>query len=399
MKKRFILTGMMSLLAMLNLAHGSGSDQHHLNPTSRFYVHTPSQQPPTPSPAQPKSPAKPKSPAQKRECTWSRLPDGTYTCGFNIQRSSSHKTSSKPQVPQQNRKKSSGTQVSRKNPNKNPATQVPKQNSVPAPPPAPPVSDSSQTDTCNFLTLGFAAYEQARLGRDSTGVLEKCNQSPTPASPAPKPAPPAAPSPALSISSAEYLEIIDLLKKQLELKKQQLSQTEKNYQAITKNQSTSTGSQKIDFSSFLLKEPESLYRSDRLSRESYQKVLDGENKISGTFDQMSKVISGRLQSISVLDKVAGLESFEKIESRFQYLQKLFGELQKKENLKDIADFQAHIDGTLAMIQNEFIKMEMVAYLRDAEHSLIKRKRRELDMQFFNHEKKGMPSIRLKQKPM
>ncbi|WP_375677610.1 type IV secretion system protein [Bartonella sp. AS69XJJH] len=205
------------------------------------------------------------------------------------------------------------------------------------------------------------------------------------------------PPPALS---AEYLELIkllkkgeaiELLKKQLELKKEQLSQTEKAYQAITKNQKT--GPQKIDFSSFFLKEPESFYKSDKLSRESYQKVLEEENKISGTFDQVGNSIFARLEFISSLDKALTLKTFENVENRFQYLKELFDELQTKENLKDIADLQAHIDGSLAMIQNESIKMQMVAYLRNAERSLIKRKRRELDMKIFDHEKKGMPTIR------
>ncbi|UNF38687.1 type IV secretion system protein [Bartonella krasnovii] len=200
------------------------------------------------------------------------------------------------------------------------------------------------------------------------------------------PAPPKSPS-----LSTEYLEIIELLKKQLALKKEQLSQTEKAYQAITKSQKT--GSQQIDFSSFFLKEPESLYKNDKLSRSSYQKVLEEENKVSGTFDEIGKAIFARSKRVPLLDKAVSLENFEKVESRFQYLNDLFNELQTKENLKDVADLQAHIDGTLTMIQNEFIKMEMVAYLRDAERSLMKRKRRELDMRFFDHEKKGMPTIR------
>ncbi|WP_375636795.1 MULTISPECIES: type IV secretion system protein, partial [unclassified Bartonella] len=190
---------------------------------------------------------------------------------------------------------------------------------------------------------------------------------------------------------AEYLEIIELLKKQLELKKEQLSQTEKAYQAITKGQKTAP--QKIDFSSFFLKEPESLYKRDKLSRESYQKVLEEENKIYGSFEQMGKAISRRLQFASILDKAVSLETFENVENRFKYLQHLLDEIQKKENLKDTADLQAHIDGSLAMIQNEFIKMEMVAHLRNAEQSLIKKKKRELSMKFFNHEAKGMPTIR------
>ncbi|WP_375657572.1 MULTISPECIES: type IV secretion system protein [unclassified Bartonella] len=204
----------------------------------------------------------------------------------------------------------------------------------------------------------------------------------------------------VSASPAEYLElinllkkeeIIELLKKQLALKKEQNSQIEKTYQAITKSQKT--GFKTIDFSSFFLKEPELLYKSDKLSRESYQKVLEDEKKISGSFNQMGKAISERLKFASILDKAVSLETFEIAENRFQYLKNLLDEVKTKENLKDIADLQAHIDGSLAMIRNEFIKMEMVAYLRDAEQSLIKNKRRELDMKIFDNEKKEMPIIR------
>ncbi|UNF40416.1 hypothetical protein MNL09_08345 [Bartonella krasnovii] len=218
-------------------------------------------------------------------------------------------------------------------------------------------------------------------------VDRNTTNNPAPPNPAPpNPAPPKSPSP-----SAEYLEIIELLKKQLALKKEQLSQTEKAYQAITKSQKT--GSQQIDFSSFFLKEPESLYKNDKLSRSSYQKVLEEENKVSGTFDVIGKAIFARLQFLSVLDKAITLKTFSNVENRFKYLNNLFNELQTKETLKDIADLQAHIDGTLTMIQNESIKMQMVAHIRNAERSLMKRKRRELDMRFFNHENKSVPTIR------
>ncbi|WP_375667134.1 type IV secretion system protein [Bartonella sp. CL26QHWL] len=213
-----------------------------------------------------------------------------------------------------------------------------------------------------------------------------------------EPSSPAAVSP--PAPPAEYLELIKLLKKgeiielltkQLELKKKQLSQTETTYQAITNSQKTEPKT--VDFSSVFLKEPESLYKKDKLSRASYQKVLEEENKISGTFDQVGNSIFARLEFISVLDKAITLKTFENVEKRFKYLKALFDELQTKENLKEIADLQAHIDGSLAMIQNESIKMQMVVHLRNAERSLIKRKRRELDMKIFDHEKNGMPTIR------
>ncbi|WP_375657389.1 type IV secretion system protein, partial [Bartonella sp. CM120XJJH] len=251
--------------------------------------------------------------------------------------------------------------------------------------------DTDPLAACNVLAVAAAEFEKRMYGKDSSGILEKCSKL---QSSAPPPQPASPPQPALSAEYSEILqllkkgEIIELLKKQLVLEKEQLSQTEKAHQAITKNQKT--GSKKIDFSSFFLKEPKSLYKSDKLSKESYQKVLEEENKISGSFDQMGKAISERLQFASIQDKAVSLETFENVENRFKYLKELLDEIQKKENLKDTADLQAHIDGSLAMIQNEFIKMEMVAHLRNAEQSLIKRKRRELAMKIFNHEKKGMP---------
>ncbi|UNF40411.1 hypothetical protein MNL09_08320 [Bartonella krasnovii] len=245
-------------------------------------------------------------------------------------------------------------------------------------------SDSPQISTCNFLEVASRIKEKEKLGLSpseaSKEAFNECTQPPLTS-------PPVAP----AVPSAEYLKAIELLKKQLALKKEQLSQTEKTYQAITKNQNT--GTQKIDFSSFFFKEPESLYKNDKLSRSSYQKVLEEENKVSGTFDVIGKAIFARLQFLSVLDKAITLKTFSNVENRFKYLNNLFNELQTKETLKDIADLQAHIDGTLTMIQNESIKMQMVAHIRNAERSLMKRKRRELDMRFFNHENKSVPTIR------
>ncbi|WP_208442547.1 type IV secretion system protein, partial [Bartonella raoultii] len=191
------------------------------------------------------------------------------------------------------------------------------------------------------------------------------------------------------VSTKEYQEIVELLKKQIKATEDQIQKTEKAYQAITKD----TSPRKIDFSSFLLKEPEALYKESKLSSEPYQKLLEEENSISGTFDQVGKSIFARLQFVSSIDKALTLKTFQNVEKRFEHLKKLFDELETKENLKDIADLQAHIDATLAMIQNESIKMQMVVHLRNAERSLIKRKRRELDMKFFDQEKKSMPSIR------
>ncbi|WP_375668093.1 MULTISPECIES: type IV secretion system protein [unclassified Bartonella] len=312
MKKRFIITGMITLLGMINLAHAVNIDGSHIDSFRKTYI------------LQPRTPATPPAPS------------------VNIGDIDSLRKTyfTQPRTPSNS--------------------------------PAPAVNG------------GKAHLDSFR---HTYAIL--------PRTPSKSPASPKSPA-----TPAEYLELIKLLKKeeiielltkQLELKKKQLSQTETTYQAITKNQKTEPKT--IDVSSFFLKEPELLYKKDKLSKESYQKVLEEENKISGTFDKMGKAISERLQFASIQDKAVSLETFENVENRFKYLQHLLDEIQTKENLKDIADLQAHIDGSLAMIQNEFIKMEMVAHLRNAEQSLIKRKRRELDMKIFDHEKNGMPTIR------
>ncbi|WP_375635190.1 MULTISPECIES: hypothetical protein, partial [unclassified Bartonella] len=171
----------------------------------------------------------------------------------------------------------------------------------------------------------------------------------SPSAPRPQPASPTQSSPPTQPAlSEQYLKIIALLTKHLELKKEQLSQIENAYQAITKDQRTAP--KQIDFSNFFLKKPELLYKGSKLSGKSYQEVLNDENRYSQSFDQLGKLLFGRLQNVSIIDKAVTLKTFQNVESRFQYLRKLFNELQTKEKLKDIADLQAHIDGTLAMIQ-------------------------------------------------
>ncbi|WP_273755819.1 type IV secretion system protein [Bartonella sp. MM73XJBT.G] len=195
----------------------------------------------------------------------------------------------------------------------------------------------------------------------------------------------------LQAQAAKYTKIIELLKKQISLEENQLLEIEKTYQSITKN--PQTGSQQADMTSFFLQNPGSLYKDSQLSRESYKKVLEEEGKISGTFDSMGKAIFGRLQYMSSVDKAITLKSFENVKNRFDYLKNLLDELPTKNDLKSIADLQTHIDGALALIENESIKMQMITHLRNAERNLIKFKRREMDLKFFDNQAKSMPTIR------
>ncbi|WP_175869570.1 type IV secretion system protein [Bartonella gabonensis] len=231
------------------------------------------------------------------------------------------------------------------------------------------ILNSTYAGAINFRDLPFR-------GHSSTSIQKISSTSAHPPSPPTK---------------GEYDEIIKLLKQQLALKSKQLAESEKALQAIAKS-SVMGSPPKYIIDSFLA-QPELLYKGNQHSKESYKRVQEEEQKISGTIDEIGKALSARLQFTSSLDKAVTLKTFEHVKNRFEYLNNLLDELPKQETLKDIADFQTHIDGVLALIQNESIKMQMITHLRNAEHTLIKMKRREVDMKFFNHEKTGMPTIR------
>ncbi|WP_330169329.1 type IV secretion system protein [Bartonella grahamii] len=194
----------------------------------------------------------------------------------------------------------------------------------------------------------------------------------------------------------EYLTIIELLKKQIDLKEKQLSATEEAYNAITYDsiiEDQEVKTKKETYDSLFLKNSSSIYNKDRRSDASYQQILEEQKNVSEPSDHVNRNFLGRVQFTSVMDKAIALQALKASEKRLEHILSLLDEFKKAKNLKDIVDFQANVDGILAMIENESIKLQMVAQLRDAEYALIKTKRRELDLKVFNSTNQTMPAIR------
>ncbi|PIT67759.1 type IV secretion system protein, partial [Bartonella tribocorum] len=190
----------------------------------------------------------------------------------------------------------------------------------------------------------------------------------------------------------EYLEVIELLKKQIQLKEKQLLEERAIYESVRRSQFAKAG--KLDYSSFFLKNPELIYDEKEHKNGLYQQVVKNEKSVFGNFTEMRKQLLARLQYMASLDKAITLQTFEESKNRFSYFSIIPQMLEKAQNLKDIIDLQTYLEGALAMVENESIKLQMVTHLRHAEYALIKMRRRELDMSVFTTLNKSIPFIRL-----
>ncbi|WP_375666754.1 type IV secretion system protein [Bartonella sp. TT121SHDZB] len=194
------------------------------------------------------------------------------------------------------------------------------------------------------------------------------------------------------LQQTEYPEIIKLLKKQIDVNKRQLVYAERIYQSL-KHDKFTRNYIAANYSNIFIKDPESIYDENKRSNGQYTQILENEKKLSGNFSQMNKAIFARLQHTTSVDKAVTLQTFETVENRFKYILSLLDALSKADSVKEIFDVQTIVEGTLTMIKNESIKLQMVAHLRDAEHKLIKTKKREIDMKVFSSTNKDMPRIR------
>ncbi|WP_375608918.1 MULTISPECIES: type IV secretion system protein [unclassified Bartonella] len=194
--------------------------------------------------------------------------------------------------------------------------------------------------------------------------------------------------------SKEYLELIELLKKQIDLTGREILFAEGIHKALTKDKINDH--RKVDYTSFFLKNPESIYDENERSNELYKQILENEERIFGSPNRMGPALFARLQHMSALDKAVTLQTFQAVENRSRYIIALLNALDKTDNVKEILDVQTIVEGTLTMIKNESIKLQMVAHLRDAERVLTKMYRRKIDMKIFNSTNKDMPRIRFYQ---
>ncbi|EJF82875.1 hypothetical protein MCU_01262 [Bartonella elizabethae Re6043vi] len=201
-------------------------------------------------------------------------------------------------------------------------------------------------------------------------------KKPTP--PQPKPVPPQL----KKISPRELLEVV----------KKQLEEVKKIHESITGSQKLKNA--QIDHSSFFLKNPELLYNRNKPSAlsASLENILK-EEEIPASIHESSSFINNRTQYAAITDKAVSLKTFQEASYRFQKIEELLNEIKTTKDLKGIAELQAHIIGMLAMLQNETAKLQMVAHLRNAEHTLIKQQKDKHNIKILNSKNTKMPTIR------
>ncbi|WP_455476957.1 type IV secretion system protein [Bartonella sp. B41] len=192
--------------------------------------------------------------------------------------------------------------------------------------------------------------------------------------------------------SQDYAQILELMRKQLEMSEKQLKETEKTHQSITKNKAVSTA--RTDHTSFFLKNPQAIYNKDRNSDASklFEKILQ-EEEISASTNDVREHIDRRSRHAAIIDKAVSMQAFQDTENRFDQISKLLSQVDQTQDLKSIAELQARIKATLAMIQNETAKLQMVTHLRSAEQELISQQKQRRNMRILNHKNKEMPAIR------
>lgn len=189
-----------------------------------------------------------------------------------------------------------------------------------------------------------------------------------------------------------FEDILKLLELQLDTNKQQLEQTKKTHQSITENRQF--GSAQTSYTSFFLKNPESIYNKDNTSDifALVKNILQRENT-STSVRESRDAITKRIQYATGADKVVSLKTFQDAENRFKKILELVEQINKTTDLKSIADLQAHIAGMLAMIQNETAKLQMVSYSHNAEQALIKQKKYNRNMKILDSKNTQMPNIK------
>ncbi|WP_336293861.1 type IV secretion system protein [Bartonella sp. CB169] len=186
--------------------------------------------------------------------------------------------------------------------------------------------------------------------------------------------------------------------------KNMFSLVEKIHNSITDSQANlptiSDSSAILNDENFLFSNPQYIYEQSKRAEISaeipklFGEIIKNENNLrEESINDAREAIDERTQYAAVIDKVVALRTFQETEKRFKEISKLLTYIQKTKTLKDMAELQVRMKGMLAMIQNEATKLQMVAYSRNVEQTLINRLKRKRNVQILQKSNSTMPVIR------
>ncbi|WP_254492562.1 type IV secretion system protein [Bartonella sp. B1099] len=185
--------------------------------------------------------------------------------------------------------------------------------------------------------------------------------------------------------SKKNLEIIELLKKQIELSKKKSSETLKIHDSITGN-----GIKKAlpNENQYFLNNLASIYPKvqnayqtatftiNRHTLPSFYhytvRAYDEEElRDIKPIDEMRTKINTRIRYKGVIARALSLQALQDVDKRFERIANLLDTTGKMQSLKEATKLQAELKYMLAMIQNESVKMQMIRNFFNNEENLIK----------------------------
>jgi type IV secretion system protein VirB5 len=122
-------------------------------------------------------------------------------------------------------------------------------------------------------------------------------------------------------------------------------------------------------------------------------TVKGEEKFTGTIDDMQKHIEGRMEQAAIVDKAVGLQAYEGLQGRMKQVDNLMAEIKNTPDPKSIAELQARIAIEQAYIQNEMTKLQLVSQLQRSEQQLIEQQKYQMSRRILNPKNTGMPKIK------
>ncbi|WP_375645193.1 MULTISPECIES: type IV secretion system protein [unclassified Bartonella] len=210
----------------------------------------------------------------------------------------------------------------------------------------------------------------------------------------------------IPFSKADYLEIITLLKQQIEETEKQIENAKKIHQSIIgpKMLAHAIGdnfSFFIPVSPFDYPDTKTSYQNISTGhyRNFFRKLVleekkDGFQKLP--YYKIREIINTRLKYSGIVEKAVSLQTFKDIENRFKQVKDFLDKINNTKDLKELFDLQTRIKTMSSMIQNEYTKLQMVRNLSDDEETLIEIQKRKLYSKIIASYNKRMPEIRSNQ---
>ncbi|WP_375666749.1 type IV secretion system protein [Bartonella sp. TT121SHDZB] len=205
----------------------------------------------------------------------------------------------------------------------------------------------------------------------------------------------------------EHLEVIELLKEQLEVQKKQEDKESYISYFLRGNRVVNGVLQKNDMRYFF-QDPQLIYpvpkmRYNRNDQSDpmflrlqwlINSILTKEKRYDvWSNNQMRTIINARLQYSGIVAKAISLQAFQDAQKRFTQIARFLNNIDKTKDLSEVSKLQVHIKTMLAMLHNESVKLQMIRNLSNNEEALIDIQKRKLYGNIVHPGHKDMPRIR------